>query len=261
MELQFEKYQKDKADELIKILQEPQRGIGFAPTIRNVLAVLYANGEAYLRLIDDVHRNAWNQRDNPIRFNAINSAIQGGDQSLDSTTGEQKLVYPWPEICVLTTNEKETRYDVRYPGDKDLSQQFQAYNYDVWPEVEFVEEYITGTILRNSIPSNPSVFENNLTQTQFTSINALEYPIDNQVYFNKEQVKFLYEIWERLYVITNYTNLNRGNSNTKQIYDIIATIESNNILKSLDNTNPFLIKALKEYGINSANFEAILVSV
>jgi len=255
LELQFEKY---KADQLIKLLETSDRGIGFAPTLRNVLAVFYANGEAYLRLIDDVHRNSWDQRSNPIRFNAINSAIQGGDQTLDSTTGEEKFVYPWPEICVLTTDEKESRYDVRYPGDKDLAEQFQAYDFSVWPEVEFVEEYISGTVLRNSVPSTPSIFENNLTQSQYTSVNALEFPIDNQVYFNKEQVKYLYEIWERLYVISNYTNLNRGGSNFKQVYDTIATIESNNILKSLGDTNPFLIKALKEYGLNSRNFEAVL---
>jgi len=257
-EIKFEKYQKDKSDELIKILEEPQRGIGFRPTIRNVLSVFYASGEAYLRLLDDVHRRAWDQRSNPIRFNAINTTIQGGDQPLNSTTGDEKLVYPWPQISVLTTNEKETRYDIRYPGDKDLAQQFQAYDYSIWPEVEFVEEYISSGVLRNSVPTSPEIFENGLTQSQFTSVNALEYPIDNDVYFNKEQVKFLFEIWERLYLISNYTNLNKGNSDSKQIYDLVATIESNNILKSLGNSNPFLIKALKEYGINSSNFEAVL---
>jgi len=258
LELKFEKFQKDKADELIKILEEPNRGIGFAPTLRNILSVFYANGEAYLRLLDDVHRNAWDQRDNPIRRQAINTAIQGGDQTSDSTNGNENLVYPWPEICVLTSNETETRYDVRYPGDEDLSEQFQTQNYSVWPEVEFVEEYITGNLLKNTIPQNPEIYENNLTQSQYTSVNALEYPITNDVYFNKEQVKYLYEIWERLYIISNYTNLNRGNSNLKQVYDIIAQIESNNIIKSLGTTNPFLIKVLKEYGIKSSNFEGIL---
>jgi len=258
LELKFEKFQKDKADELIKILEEPTRGIGFAPSLRNILAVFYANGEAYLRLLDDVHRSAWEQRNNPIRRKAINSAIQGGDQSSDSTTGDENLVYPWPEVCVLTTNETETRYDVRYPGDEDLSEQFQSQNYTVWPEVEFVEEYITGNVLKNTLPQNPEIYENNLTQSQYTSVNALEYPISNDVYFNKEQVKYLYEIWERLYIISNYTNLNRGNSNLKQIYDVIAQVESNNIIKSLGTTNPFLIKILKEYGIKSSNFEGIL---
>ena len=40
--------------------------IGFVPTIRNVLAVVFANGEAFLRLLDDVHTKAWDQRDSKI---------------------------------------------------------------------------------------------------------------------------------------------------------------------------------------------------
>ena len=35
------------------LLQKKDNGIGFVPNIRNVLAVVFANGEAFLRLMDE----------------------------------------------------------------------------------------------------------------------------------------------------------------------------------------------------------------
>jgi len=63
--------EQELTDALQKLLQSSDNGIGFSPTIRNVLAVIFANGEAFIRLMDDTHREAWNQRNNPVRKAAI----------------------------------------------------------------------------------------------------------------------------------------------------------------------------------------------
>jgi hypothetical protein len=52
---------------LADLLQNKNNGIGFVPNIRNVLAVFFANGEAFLRLMDDVHTKAWNERNSEVR--------------------------------------------------------------------------------------------------------------------------------------------------------------------------------------------------
>jgi hypothetical protein len=63
---------------LSNLLENKNSGIGFIPNIRNVLAVFFANGEAFLRLMDDVHRDAWEQRDNKIRKSVIFDKQVGG---------------------------------------------------------------------------------------------------------------------------------------------------------------------------------------
>ncbi len=52
-------------------MSDTSTGIGFAPTMRNILAVFFAQGEAFLRLMDDVHTKAWNLREDPYRKNAV----------------------------------------------------------------------------------------------------------------------------------------------------------------------------------------------
>jgi hypothetical protein len=50
---------------------EGNDGLGFKPTMRNIMAMIFASVEAFYRLMDDVHSQAWSQRLNPIRKNAV----------------------------------------------------------------------------------------------------------------------------------------------------------------------------------------------
>jgi hypothetical protein len=54
--------------ELVKKIQEK---VGFNPTVRNICAVIMASAEGFIRLLDDVHTNAWNVKYDPVRKNAI----------------------------------------------------------------------------------------------------------------------------------------------------------------------------------------------
>jgi hypothetical protein len=52
-------------------IQSQSLGIGFNPTARNIIAVIMANAEGFLRLLDEVHTNAWNVKNDPVRKQVI----------------------------------------------------------------------------------------------------------------------------------------------------------------------------------------------
>jgi len=243
---------------LSDLLQSKENGIGFTPNIRNVLAVIFANGEAFLRLLDEVHYKAWQVRNDKLRKDAIfqKETANASPETKDTGSNDDIPVYPWPEYIVATTGEKgQEKYEIQYPGDSKYVSQTKGYLFDVWPEIEFVEEFIKGFVERTTPPADPTDGNNELTQPQRITLNALEYPTSNEIYSNKEEVKFLYEMYERIFVYMYYTGLGRvyGTEDTDIVTKSIAEAESNNILKSLSNENVFLIQKIKNYGLNAAN--------
>ena len=261
-----ENIQTELTEALTNLLQKKDNGIGFVPNIRNVLAVIFANGEAFLRLMDDVHVQAWNLNDtqikarresilNPETANACVDNVSSGDN-------KTLPIYPWPQMLVATSGKDgREKFELTYPGDKNVINQTKAYLSDLWPEVEFVEEFIKATAQTINPPGDPLTTTNPLTDIQRVSLDAIEFPISNAVYDNKEEVKYFYEIFERIFLTSNYSGLLRSNGNAQdndKVTDVIAEAESINILQSLSNNNPFIIKKLKEFGINAGNFEILL---
>jgi hypothetical protein len=248
---------KKLGDELNKIIKEGsagKSGLGFTPTIRNVLAVLFANGEAFLRLMDDCHREAWNKRDSDVR----KKSILGSKVSSDS---KNELIYPWPQFVVETIKDGVKTYDVQYPGDPSVSQQTEGYLFDEWPEIEFVEEFLGGLMKRDPMDSQFLPDDKEINTVNRLSLNAIEFPISNVIYQNKEEVKFFYEFWERMGSISNFSRINRGKYKSYSIQDIVAQEESTNMLNALGTENVFLIKKLKEYLINSQTIIPILKTI
>jgi len=249
---------------LSNLLENKNSGIGFIPNIRNVLAVFFANGEAFLRLMDDVHRDAWEQRDNKIRKSVIFDKQVGGasQDNLSSGVDEEVPVYPWPQLIVETTGENgQEKYEIRYPGDSSIISRTKGYLYDVWPEIEFVEEFIKGFVERTLPPADLTANFNETTEPQRVTLDAIEFPIGNDVFSNKEEVKYFYEIYERILLTSFYSRLSRTNtliSDSDKITNLIAECENLNIVKSLSNDNPFIIQKLKDYGFNATNFTIIL---
>ena len=249
---------------LSKLLQSKDSGIGFVPNIRNVLAVIFANGEAFLRMMDDVHTNAWDQRDNKYRKEVIFDKQVAGASADNISSGDnsKQPVYPWPQLIVETSGEDgQEKYEITYPGDPKIINRSKGYLFNVWPEIEFVEEFIKGFTERTLPPADPTANTNELTQTQRVSLDAIEFPIGNWVYGNKEEVKFFFEIYERIMLTSYYSRLSRSNnfvSDADKLTNLIAESENNNIVKSLSNDNPFIIQKLREYGFNATNFTTIL---
>jgi hypothetical protein len=243
------------------LLNKGKNGIGFVPNIRNVLAVLFANGEAFLRLMDDIHSKAWDQRDNIIRKDAIFDATTKS-ASQEPRENETDPVYPWPQFIVATSGEDgHGKYEIKYPGDYTVLSKTKGYLYDVWPEIEFVEEFIKGFTKQDNQDADNNTTFNEVTNVQRVSVNAIEFPVSNVVYNNKEEVKFFYEIFERLFLTSNYSRLYRTTTSsygTGVLTDVISETESLNIINSLTNQNPFLIQKLKQFGFNGQNFDIVL---
>jgi hypothetical protein len=259
-----EQIQEELTNALSELLQSKDNGIGFVPNIRNVLAVVFANGEAFLRLMDDVHTKAWDKRDSKIRKDSIfNTQTAGASQdNLSSGNNKEQPIYPWPQMIKETTGtDGHEKFEIVYPGDSSVVTQTKGFLADEWPEVEFVEEFIRGYVERTSPPSDSTASPNELTEPQRISVDAIEFPIKNDVYGNKEEVKFFYEIYERVLLTTFYSRLGRCNNfitDSDKVTTVIADAENINIVKSLSNDNPFIIQKLKEYAYTGENFETVL---
>ena len=249
---------------LSELLKNNNDGVGFVPNLRNVLAVIFASGEAFIRLMDDVHTKAWEQRDSDIRKNVVFSKeVAGASQdNLNSGDNFNTPVYPWPQVILATNGDKgQEKYEIRYPGDNSLVKITKADDYTAWPEVEFVEEFVKGFVQRTNPKKELGPTQNELYDIKRVTFNAIEFPVTNQLFSNKEEVKYFYELYERLIFISNYSKLSRAylsNSVVGQITEVIAESEKINIVNSLSNNNPFIIQKLKNYGINSSNITTIL---
>jgi hypothetical protein len=101
---------------------EGDSGLGFKPTIRNIMAMIFASAEAFIRLLDNVHTEAWKQRLNPIRQRVV------VDGAKSSTTTESKdyvqsnnnnnlatePIFPWPLYFVETNSPDGQPFEIRY---------------------------------------------------------------------------------------------------------------------------------------------------
>ena len=237
--------------------------MGFVPSIRNILAVFYCQGEAFLRLLDEVHKKAWDQRENQFRRAAIFGNISAAP-SVDVKTSSQnnEPIYPWPQVIKESIGEdNKEKFEVIYPGDQTVASTYRAYSPEVWPEVEFVEQFIKGYTERLANKDiDLQVFDSN-TQPLRESLNSLDFPISNEVFQNKEESKYFYEIYERLIVNSYYSRFNRKSGYNLSIYEVESDSEAINILQSLGNDNPFLSKKLKEYLLDSNNYVPFLMHI
>lgn len=243
-------------------------GLGFNPTIKNVMAVICANTDAFFRLMDNVHENAWNQRENGVRQDIIlgndsTPSVEGKDSVTEiDLNGNVKrgVVYPWPQYVEVNVDEKgNTEFNDKYPGDANSINATQAYRFDIWPEVEFVEEYIKAAIEieEQEIDTNNS---NEVNIVPYISVNALLFPFSNNIYVNKSIVPYFYEIFERTLISSTYTNLYKKGGYSESIYTVLGDFEKLNILTSSSDSLE-LIQTLKNYSLNYENFIKYLKSV
>ena len=234
--------------------------LGFIPNIRNILAVFYCQGESFLRLMDDVHKKAWDQRENPYRRAAIfGTTSTAPSVDVKSSTQNNEPIYPWPQVIRERVSEdNKEKFEIIYPGDQTVASSYRAYSPEVWPEVEFVEEFIKGyTQRQTTADADTTVFETNLQPARI-SLNAIDFAVSNEVFQNKEETKYFYEIYERLMLNAFYSRFNKKSGNAYSIYEVEGDDEAVNILQSLGVDNPFLSKKLKEYLLDSTNYVPFL---
>jgi len=262
--------------ELLRKIEDTDTGLGFKPTVRNMIAVVMASAEAFIRLLDDVHTNAWNVKYDPVRKQAIMdnpSSAQSSEtrqnvkisasaqESNQGLSNSEEPVYPWPLFFVETPEDKKGRFQLKYIADPTVVDLTQGYLFDKWPEVEFVEEYMKGLTQKFTIPIAPPPLDNE-RDTNIININAIEFPSAGLPYVNKEEVKFFYEIWERQFLTSHYSGLIRANSN--QIDELIklnVEAEVNNIVKGLGISSPYLTLKLKNYNLKANSYPQFLSTI
>ena len=233
---------------LAELIVNEDGGLGFQPTIRNVFAVLFAGLDAFYRMMEDVHTNAWNQRKNPARLNSIlpPQKINVGVDSLGVVNGSFQLnnentVYPWPQYFEKERQQDGTElYTIKYPGDTNSLSVTQGYNNTIWPEIAFTEEFINAS-LQKSPPTTPQSTNNPLSNTDLMSVNTIEFPFNETPYLTQVSINFIYEIFERAYLATHYSNIERGKFKESQIDKILADIEGENIKNTLTNTPSYVL--------------------
>lgn len=238
-------------------------GLGFQPTIRNIFAIIFASVEGFFRLMDDVHKEAFDERYNKVRLSTIlgNEISNISTESTDylditnnnNTTNGKTQIYPWPKFVVKKDEGGNTKYVMTYVADPSIVNITQGDNYSIWPEVYFLEEFIKGISQREvqfNLTNIQPLSENVIKRL---SLNSVEFPTTNQSYLSKEEVKFFFEIIERLLLTGSTTKLNRLVNNRDDIFQSIAEIEIYNILTSLSDDNPFLIEKLKAFNLGSFN--------
>jgi len=127
-----------------KFNSQGEGSLGFTPSIRNILAVFYCQGEAFLRLMDEVHKKAWEQRENPYRKAAIfGNQTTAPSVDIKGSTQNNEPIYPWPQVIQETVgDDNQEKFQIIYPGAQNVANSYRAYNPEIWPEVEFVEQFI-----------------------------------------------------------------------------------------------------------------------
>ena len=234
--------------------EDKATGIGFVPTIKNVITVVMASAEAFIRLMDDVHKDAWEQRNDPDRRRAVLKYPSSDAKDNVSIVGKEDIdpIYPWPQFFI-ENNGNDERFQIKYPGDPSVVDLTKGYIFEKWPEIQFVEEFIKAQTEKKEPVKQTGVEENQEQSVNRLTLNALEFPQTNIPYFSKEEVKFFFEIWERTYLSSHYTRLYQG-GNVKSIYETLGKNEANNIKVALGVSSPYLIQKLKNYGFNFQNY-------
>ena len=262
--------------DLARKIESSSTGIGFKPTVRNICAVIMASAEGFIRLLDEVHTNAWSVRYDPVRKSAIldNPSSAKGTDTLDDVkisptaqASDQGLVngeipvYPWPQFFVETPEDKKGRFQLKYIADPSVVNLTKGFLYEKWPEVEFVEEYMKGLTQKFDQPvTQPPTDSQNTTNV--INVNAIEYPSEGIAYLNKEEIKFFYEIWERQFLSSNYSGFVRANNNQlEQLTKLIVSAETNNIVTSLGVSSPYITLKLKNYNITAQNYPTFLKNI
>ncbi len=216
----------DKLTKELSSFIQTTSGLGFSPTIRNVVAVIMASAEAFLRLMQDVHKKA---------FDVRNSEIKKLVTKNDSAS-QLSPVYPWPQFVVEKNIDGQVKFEIQYPGDNSVISITKGNNYTIWPEVEFVEEFLKGYLQREIPPIPPTPTNEGINRILISGFDTLP---SNEPYSNLTESKFLYEVWERIQTITQYNGFQKNNdsSTNQNILNYLAETESLNVFNALNSGN------------------------
>ena len=254
------------SDQLAEKLINSNAGLGFEPTIRNVFAVIMAGVDTFYRLMDQTHYDSWSKKNNPKRISSI--IPPGKNFGVDSKNlvnyvgneNNKNVVYPWPTYFTLEKQpDGREMYTVQYLGNPKYVTQTNGFDRTIWPEIFFTEKYLEAAVSkapnsRGGTYANPTILNN------YASSNALEFPFTVIPYEDTSEISFFYELYERVYLTSHYTQLFRGNFKLNQVDKFIADLEAQNA-KRAALENPNLSEKLKTTPISLTTLEGYMKSI
>ena len=125
---------------------------------------------------------------------------------------------------------------IAYPGDPQLVSKLQSNNSVIWPEIDFVENYLaiaTGKLDTN-VKNEPNVsdiqylFESDIDYSKINDIGGLDVVTDVVPYTDKSNVSFVYELYERAKYLTLFDSFD------DKFLKLLSKEEFNNINKMID---------------------------
>jgi len=246
-EEQRKKVEDDVEREMNKVIKSNEYGFGFEPTVRNMFAVLLANAEVFIRLMKDVHNKA---------FEAANNRKKTLTNLSKESKGEN--IYPWPEVKKPQGGGKQNV--IAYPGDEELVHKLKSYDKTLWPEVDFIEEYIK--IVTNRVETNVNneptrndvnyVFDSNTENQKIEDLSGIDVINESIPFIDKSYAAFVYELYERALYTTLFDSFNDqmiiqlANEEFKNIQELIK--DDNDIIelaKTITNKNKLIAPVTK----------------
>ncbi len=185
-------------DKMNEVVKDPAKGFGFEPTIRNIVGVVCANADTYIRLLKGVHTKAFNAAPERQKYlTGVPTDSNGNDN-----------IYPWPEVKELAAGAKQNI--LVYPGASDMIKKLKSDDPTLWPEVAFVEEYNSvSTYKKDPLTEKEGtsdivsyIFESNTDALSKTELSAFTFLTGDVPYYDKSITNVLYEIWERAKYVT-----------------------------------------------------------
>jgi hypothetical protein len=218
-----DKLQKSVEEKMNTIIRNKTTGIGFDPTIRNIFAVILANADVYIRLLKDVHKSSFDASEKRKKYFA--GLID------EAPGGNNNQIYPWPEVKKLTGTDK--RKVIAYPGDTDLLKKLKSDDKILWPEVDFVENFVGVSTKRidtlaekeGGVGNVNFIFESNDENDNYSPTSNLLSLSIGSPYSNKSPSNIFYEIYERAKMTTL---LDTFDNNYNTLHEL-ANIEFDNI--------------------------------
>lgn len=215
-EKNYKKAQTEASDKLKTVFQE---SLSFYPSIRNLMSVVIAGVDTYLRLMDRVHTKAFEQRTTPERVKSVITNKKGYE---DSVKGG-KEVFPWPQYYQYDDNEN--RYVLQYPGAAGSLSETNAQNALWWPEVEFIEEYTKA--IHSRVNQVPFQSDNDVRYTGQIALSVRQFPFIEKAYSYTVKNSILWEILDRASDFTNYVGITGYKSKPAQIVDTLLEAAQN----------------------------------
>lgn len=230
--------------------------LGFKPSIRNLFAILIAQADTFLRLLDETHSQSFSVRSDSKRV----SVIKGDNKSsTNSELQEDEFVYPWPHYYITQSKDEQQQFVSTYPGAASVLGQTKGYDSRLWPEVAFVEEFFRAGVIiqQDSLPN----YNSPSASFKLIPLSSFDF-LEQELYTDPSYVSLNYEIYDRATLNSIYNSLlyRLDDNVSKNIITRNSDVEASNIKQNIVNFLD-LNEFLKDQNFNFDSFVSYLEQI